>query len=213
MSKIPLWQPAWQQDAVEIVSSRLVHNGFYKVRQYELKHKRFDGSISPLLNREQMFRQDAAAALLFDPNCDVLVLVEQLRTGMLEHRQTSPWLLEIVAGLVEVNEAPEHCIMREAQEEVGCEIKSLHPISCFYNSPGGFAEKTSLYLGLVDSKQCRQYGGNVDEHEDILVHQLDAQAVIDAFGTWETSASTFIALQWFSQHYSQKDWVSSISET
>lgn len=201
MSKENIWQPAWQQDAVAIEKRDLVHDGFYKVRRYQLRHKTFSGNMSASIVREQMFRQDASAVLLFDPKRDELVLVEQFRMGVLEHRDDSPWLLEIVAGLIEPGEDPRETIHREAIEETGCQIKKLIQIGEFYNSPGGFAEKTWIYCGIVDASQAHQEAGVADEHEDIRVHRLDAKTVLKTFSTWVTSASTVIALQWF------KEWV------
>jgi ADP-ribose pyrophosphatase len=212
MNDKSLWQPIGQQDAVTIEEKKLLHDGFYKVLSYKLKHKKFNGTYSADINREQVFSKDAAAAILYDPIKDKLVLVEQCRIGVLEHRNDSPWLLEIVAGLIEPGEDPVNTIKREAFEETGCNIKFLHPIMSFYNSPGGFAEKTWAYCGIVDSDECHLHGGMIDEDEDILIHKLDAKKVLAEYQKWLTSSSTMLALQWFSMHYHHKDWMSVISE-
>ena len=207
-----IWQPTWSHDAVTVHKKQRVHDGFYKLDAYTLSHRTFAGHISPPLEREQFFRQDAAAVLLFDPRQDQIVLVEQFRVGVFAQREESPWLLELVAGLIEPSESAESTVLREAQEEAGCEINKLIPIGSFYNSPGGFAEKTWVYCGIIDADRCKTHAGVAHEHEDILVHKLDAKKVINAYSNWITSASTVIALQWFASRYQQPNWVHSLCE-
>ncbi len=196
---IPVWLPSWQHDGVEIKSSDYVYKGFFKVQQLQLRHQCFSGEWSPWLQREQVHHSDAAAVLLVDPLLQKLVLVEQFRVGLLKRDgKPSPWLLEIVAGLLEPNEKPEQTIMREAMEEAGCKITQLLKIGEFYNSPGGFAEKTTLYCGIVDSTGVGGVHGVGKEHEDIQVHVLNIKEVLSFFeaGKLITSSSTVIALQW-----------------
>lgn len=195
------WKPHLQSTDVEIKESNLVYPGFFQISRYTLRHRCFSGDWSAWLDREQVRRADAAAVLLFDPVLDKLVLVEQFRMGVFdqEEQSQSPWMLEIVAGLIDAHERPEETIRREAQEEADCVISQLHTIGEFYNSPGGFAEKTTLFLGKIDANHVNGVHGVGTEHEDILVHVLETQAVLDAFekGDFVTSASTVIALQWF----------------
>lgn len=194
------WDPSWQSEDFEIKEDNFVHEGFYRVKRLRLRHKCFSGEWSPWLVREQMRRADAAAILLFDPQLDKLVLIEQFRTGLVGlYPERTPWLLEIVAGLLEPGEDPAQTIQREAQEEAGCQIKQLYKIMDFFNSPGGFAEKTTLFYGTVDATHVAGVHGLADEHEDIKVHVLSSAAVLAALekGDFVTSASTAIALQWF----------------
>ncbi|MFI4936992.1 MAG: NUDIX domain-containing protein [Candidatus Berkiellales bacterium] len=198
MSK-PTWTPSLQLDDVEINKADYVHQGFYQVKRLKLRHRCFSGEWSPWLTREQIRRADAAAILLFDPKQDKLVLIEQFRVGMVGvYADQSPWLLEIVAGLLEINERPEEAIIRESKEEAGCTPTQVIKIGEFYNTPGGFAEKTYMYLGIVDATDVGGVHGVGTEHEDILVHVLPTEAVFAALdnGSLVTSASTVMALQW-----------------
>lgn len=194
------WSPSWQLNDVEIKEDNLVYNGFFQVHEMHLRHRFFSGEWSPWLQREQIHRSDAGAVLLFDPKHDILVLIEQLRIGLLkkEHSLQSPWMLEIVAGLLEPNEDSEQTVQREAKEEANAVITKLFKIGEFYNTPGGFSEKTFVYCGLVDSTTLGGTHGVIDDHEDIFVHCLPMQSVWDALdkGLLITSASTVIALQW-----------------
>lgn len=194
----PVWVPSWQHEDVELEKTNLSYKGFYSVQQLRLRHKCFSGEWSPWLLREQVSHSDAAAVLLVDPQQQKLVLVEQFRVGMLGREPTSPWLLEIVAGLLEPGEKPEETVIREAIEEANCQILQLFPIGEFYNTPGGFAEKTTLFCGIVNATGVGGIHGIGTEHEDIRVHVLDVQAVLAALenGSFLTSSSTMIALQW-----------------
>lgn len=194
----PIWHPAWQQEAVEIKSNNFEYQGFYQVEKFQLRHRCFSGEWSPWLQREQVKHSDASAVLLVDPKQQKLVLVEQFRVGLVRRPNTSPWLLEVVAGLIEPNQTALQTMIREAKEEAACDIIDWMQIGEFYNSPGGFAEKTTLFCATVDAHHKEGIQGVGEEHEDIRVHVLDLQRVLSAFikGELKTSSSTAIALQW-----------------
>jgi ADP-ribose pyrophosphatase len=186
---------------VDIKGSDLIYDGFFSVKKLHLRFKLFSGEWSAWVEREQICRRDAVAVILYDPKLDSLVLVEQIRIGALNSK--NPWMLEIVAGLLEPDEDPELTAKREAQEEANCSIKKLIPILDFYNSPGAFTEKTKLYCGIVDASDIHRAGGLLDEQEDILVHVLPAKEALRAFSQqeFELSASTAVAFMWFKQQY------------
>lgn len=67
--------------------------------------------------------------LAYDPWKDNIILLEQFRIGAyvneLESSSTSdnsPWLLEIIAGIVEPGESCQEVAHREALEEAGCRL-------------------------------------------------------------------------------------------
>ncbi|MGE3320028.1 MAG: NUDIX domain-containing protein [Candidatus Berkiella sp.] len=209
------WSPAWQQQDVEIKQKNLVHDGFFKMKELHLRHRCFSGEWSPWLVREQIMRQDAAAILLVDLEQEALILVEQLRVGLIEERAHSPWMLEIVAGLLEDGEDPKETIRREALEEAHCIVGPLHHIAEFYNSPGGFAEKTTLFCANVLQRNVQEKGGVQEEHEDIRIHTLPIQEVLLAFAKGEllSSASTVIALQWLKDKVSNSQLATMLKAT
>jgi len=197
------WNSRFIQQDIEIKQTDLVYNGFFRVEKLLLRHKKFDDTLSPWLERERIQRYDAAAVILFDEEQQSCVFVEQLRVGLIHKQNASPWLLEIVAGLIEPGETPEQTVVREAYEEAGCTLKKLIKITEYYNTPGGFAEKTYVYCGLVSNIQTlhKQSAGSSLEQEDILIHVLPFQSAWQALqtGKWQTSGSTLIAMQWLAQ--------------
>lgn len=195
------WVPAWGSHDFEIQKENFVYEGVFQVKQFTLRHKLFSGDWSPWLQREFVQRQDAAAVILFDPLQNKVVMVEQFRVGLIKQGGRSPWILEIVAGLLEEGESIEDTIIRESIEEAGCEIKKLIKIGEFYNTPGGFSEKTTVFCGIIDVDGVAGIHGLDSEDEDILVHVLSPEDLFKAMseGQLVTSASTMIALQWLHQ--------------
>jgi ADP-ribose pyrophosphatase len=201
MSEMP-WRPNLHKHDAETKEVNLVYDGEFKVNKIHLRHKNFDGQWTPWIWREQIRRRNAAAVLLWDPKEDKVVMIEQFRVGLIKENVQSPWLLEIVAGLIDEGESPEQTAKREAVEEAGCSIQKLIKIGEFFNSPGGFAENTYVYLGLIDATGAGGVYGIAEEHENIQVHVLPFDEVLHAFENqqWTSSASTIIALLWLSNN-------------
>jgi len=185
-----------QQPAVEIVERRTCYQGFFRMEHFRLRHRLYNGEMSPVMSRELFERGHAAAVLPYDPALDRIVLLEQFRIGALEERG-GPWLLEIVAGMIETGESAPEVIAREMQEEAGCSLLALEPICEYLVSPGGTSERISLYCGRVDASGVGGIHGLPEEGEDIRVSTVSyAEAMILLREGRINSASPIIALQW-----------------
>ena len=84
---------------IEIVQRDNAYKGFYKLDRVQLRHEKFDGGMSRVINREVFVRHDAVCVLPYDPQRDCVVLIEQFRVGAMQ-KLANPWLLELVAGLI-----------------------------------------------------------------------------------------------------------------
>lgn len=185
---------------VEIISRESGFAGFYRLDILRLRHRLFDGSWGAELQRELFVRHDAVCVLPYDPWEDSVVLIEQVRVGALDKTER-PWLLELVAGLIDKDESPEEVAHREAQEEAGLELLSLAPITRYFPSPGGSDELVYLYCANVDSRGAGGVHGLAAEGEDIRVSvwsRADALAAVED-GRIDNAAS-IIALQWLGLH-------------
>lgn len=185
---------------VEIISRESGFSGFYRLDILRLRHRLFNGSWGPELQRELFVRHDAVCVLPYDPWEDSVVLIEQVRVGALDKTER-PWLLELVAGLIDKDESPEEVAHREAQEEAGVELLSLTPITRYFPSPGGSDELVYLYCANVDSRGAGGVHGLAEEGEDIRVSlwsRADALAAVED-GRIDNAAS-IIALQWLGLH-------------
>ena len=105
---------------VHILDKTVCYDGFFRIERYRLRHQLFRGGWSREITRELFERGHAAAVLPYDPLLDAVVLIEQFRIGALE-TPGDPWLLEIVAGVIDKpDETPEDVVRREAVEEANC---------------------------------------------------------------------------------------------
>lgn len=179
----------------ELLKRKSLFSGFFKVDLCQIRHELFAGGETEI-TRELFHRGDAVAVLLYDPARDKVVMVEQFRVGAIGDEQ-GPWLLEIVAGIVEPGESPVDVAKRECHEEAGLEVHAFETIHTFYSSPGGCSEKIFLLCGLVDSDKADGIHGLPEEGEDIKVSVKDYQEMADLLGSDHiSSAIPIIALQW-----------------
>jgi ADP-ribose pyrophosphatase len=162
---------------VEIISHEIAFQGYFRIERYRLKYHLFEGGWSNPITREIFERGHATGVLPYDPDTNKVVLIEQFRVGALNDVR-SPWLIEIVAGIVEPEEDPTIVAKREAHEEAGLDILDLTPICHYWVSPGGCTESVHLFCGRVDAAKAGGIHGLDNESEDIKVHVVDAD---DAF--------------------------------
>ncbi|MBU2864001.1 NUDIX domain-containing protein [Reinekea forsetii] len=179
----------------KIKARKSLHQGFYTMDSLTVSHQRFDGTEQEI-KRELLVRPDAVCALLVDFNADKFVFVEQFRVGAMQG--DNPWLIELVAGLIDKDESPEEVGRREAQEEAGVELGRMELITQYYPSPGGTNERIHLYVAEVDSRDADGIHGLDEESEDIRVvtPSIDEGLAWLANGTINNAAS-IIACQWF----------------
>ncbi|MEZ9229730.1 ADP-ribose diphosphatase [Vibrio amylolyticus] len=183
------------KEDVKIISKKSLFSGFFKMIKYQFSHRLFDGGWSEPIEREMFERSHAVAVLPYDPVTDQVVIIEQIRVGALE--DSSPWQLEIVAGIIDPGETAEDVARREMVEEAGIEINQLEKITSFYPSSGGCSEKLDVYVGEVDSTKAQGVHGLEHEGEDIRVHVMPREEAYQRVkaGQLENGAS-IIALQW-----------------
>lgn len=192
-------------DGVEVLDIQPGYAGYFRLDRYRLRHRLYAGGWSSTMERELFDRGHAVAAVLYDPDKDVLLLIEQFRAGAYvalrePHLQGafSPWLIEIVAGIIDHEETPDAVICREAVEEAGCPIRDLRPIGVILTTPGGSSETVGLYYGLVSAPATDGLHGLDHEHEDIRV----ITASPDEVWRWMdegriVNGPALVGLQWF----------------
>ena len=180
-----------------VVNRKLLYSGFFKLTAIELKHDLFEGGESPVLYRELLDRHHAAAVLPYDPVRDEIVLIEQFRIGAGDD-PSGPWVIEIIAGLQEVDETAEQLIHREAEEEAGCVVSDLIPIHHYYSSPGSSNEQIAVYFARTSTTDLGGTHGIDEEGEDIRVHVVSSDTAFEWLDQGRIdSALPIIALQWF----------------
>lgn len=181
---------------VDLLSRESCFKGFYRVDRLHLRHEQFAGGMGPELNRELFVRHDAVCVLPYDPVNERVVLIEQFRVGALD-KSENPWLLELVAGLIDKDEEPQEVARREAVEEANLILTDLYPVTQYYPSPGGSNERVYLYVGRCDSDGVGGVYGLAEEGEDIRVHVWSVDDALKAVKDGRIdNAASIIALQW-----------------
>jgi len=154
--------------SVEVEETRRRHDGFLKVDEVRLRHRRFSGGWTPSFVREVCLRPDAVCVLPYDPVRDAVVLIEQFRLPA-HLRGNRGWQVEIVGGLIEDGEAHEDNARRECMEEAGLRIGRLEFIGSYMPTQATLTETVHLYVAEADVRETARVAGLEAEHEDIRV--------------------------------------------
>jgi ADP-ribose pyrophosphatase len=165
---------------MQIIERSRVFNGHYKVNQLIVQ----DGDKQ--LKREQFAPGKAVAALVYDTARRVYVLTRQFRIG------PEAELLEIAAGMIDGDEAPETAVRREIHEELGYEVDKLEKIVDMWPSPGTSSELITVYYAEVSHK-TGEGGGLAEENENIEMVELGWDALV---AEPLQDAKTVLAVQW-----------------
>lgn len=181
---------------IDIIERETCFRGFYRLDRIKLRHRQYAGGMGPQLTRELFVRHDAVCVLPYDPQRDEVVLIEQFRVGAME-KVANPWLLELVAGLIDKDEEPEEVARREAIEEADLTLTSLWPITQYFPSPGGSNERVHLFVGRCSSEGAGGVHGLAEEGEDIRVQVMALEDALSAVRDGRIdNAASIIALQW-----------------
>jgi ADP-ribose pyrophosphatase len=181
---------------IEIIEQKTVYKGYFRIDRYRLRHKLFAGGWSGEVMREIFERGHAAAVLPYDPVRDTVALVEQFRIGALSAGR-DPWMIEVVAGIIDAGEAAEDVARREAVEEAGVTLTALEKAHTVLASPGGTSETCVIYCGRADLSKAGGVHGLAEENEDIRVLVVPAAEAFAMLAAGRVENATgVIALQW-----------------
>lgn len=182
---------------IQVTERTTPYRGYMRIDVYRLRHRDFDHGWSIELSREVLERGNAVGVLPYDPERDVVVLIEQFRIGAYTAPEMSPWQIECIAGMIEPYQLAEDAAHRETREESGLRVRKLETIYHYLTSPGCTSESIQLFCGKVNSNGAEGVHGLKDEGEYIRVFTEtadDAFALLDQ-GRIE-NGMTIIALQW-----------------
>lgn len=195
----PVDQPG--RPDIEIIEATTGFERFLRIEVIRFRHRLFHGEWSAPQTHDVLRRGPAVAVVLYDPDHDQVVLIEQFRLPALL-AGVSPWQIEIVAGLVGAGETPEQVAVRETREEAGLALEGeLVPIQRYLPSPGASDESVFLFCARVDATAAAGVHGLPEEGEDIRVvvkTLAEIETMLDA-GAIE-NGHTLVALYWLLRH-------------
>lgn len=194
--------PSFTSNDIEILDVEPVYDGFFKMKRYQFRHKLFGGGWSDVVTRELFERGHAVAVLPYDPVTQEFVLIEQVRVGAFATTST-PWLIEVIAGIIDEGETEAAVCHRESLEEAGVALSHLTKALTYLSSPGGTSERLHIFVAKVDASDAGGVHGVEHESEDILVHRVPEHQALEWLESGRIdNAATIIALQWFFMHKS-----------
>lgn len=149
-----------------IVNKQRVFDGFFKMDELTIQHDTHSGG-SMTVKRLIFERGHAVAILGYDPARDQVLLVNEMRPGLLAAGDY-PFNDSLPAGMIDAGEDEITAAKREMLEETGMELKNpqmIHPGA--YVSSGGTSERLALVFGTVDMSKAGGVHGHASEGEDI----------------------------------------------
>jgi nudix-type nucleoside diphosphatase (YffH/AdpP family) len=178
-----------------IVTSHSVFEGFNSFDVVTVEAPDRAGNLRRL-KREVVDHGEGGVVLAIDRERGVALLVRQWRAPLLA-LGVDPFLLEACAGILDPGEEPEAAARREAEEELGLKIGSMHKIGAPYASAGTLTERMHLFIAEVsDGNRIKDGGGNPGEGEDIEVVELPLTELFESARRGEIGdAKTMILVQ------------------
>ncbi|MDN3618001.1 NUDIX domain-containing protein [Polaribacter undariae] len=174
----------------------LLSDNYYTLNKFNFDYQMSDGSWVHQM-REVYERGHGAGILLYNTTKKTVVLIKQFRLPTFLHDNKDGFLIEIPAGLLDLDN-PEQCVIRETEEEVGIRLKSVKKVYEGYSSPGVLTEKMHFFVGeYTDDMKVSEGGGLDSETEDIEVLEIPFTEAVRMLNEGEiVDTRTIVLLQY-----------------
>lgn len=181
---------------IKIQKTELLSNNKYLLNIVTFDYKKNDNSWITQ-KREVYDRGNGAAILLYNSENKNIILTRQFRLPTYLNGNKNGMLIEVCAGLLDLDE-PEQCIIRETEEETGYRITKVQKVMETYMSPGVLTEILYLFVGEYnESMKVNDGGGLEEEQENIEVLEMKYEQAYAMIATGEiTDAKTILLLQY-----------------
>jgi GDP-mannose pyrophosphatase NudK len=181
---------------VKILTNEVLSDHWYVLRKVTFERVRPNGTVVTQ-TREAYDRGNGATILLYNKAAGTVILTRQFRLPSYINGNTTGFLIEACAGLLEKENA-EEAIRRETEEETGYHITSVKKIMEVYMSPGSVTEILYFFVAEYSSQMKVGEGGGVEEeNEDIEVLEIPFTAALEQVRTGEIrDAKTIMLLQY-----------------
>jgi ADP-ribose pyrophosphatase len=197
----------------KIVSTKEVFNSaavlglgrdFIKIHDLSIKADAHDGTARDL-RWLIVDCGNAVGVLGYDPRRDEVVLINEMRSGILAAGEY-PYTANVVAGGLKTGEDPIAAARREWGEETSGtdELRDARIIHNAFTSSGRTSEKIAIVFGIVDTSKAGGVSGLQEESEDIRTLVIPAQDFIRRVKRGEISDfKTIAAGYWLADHRAQ----------
>jgi ADP-ribose pyrophosphatase len=176
------------------------YKGFLTINRYEIEKDLHEGGKQDM-TWLIMERGNAVGILAYDPGADKVVLVNEMRPGILA-AGGYPYTDTLPAGGIARGETPVDAAVREMQEETGLDLKGgriIHDRA--YVSAGGTSESISIVFGTIDISKAGGIHGNADELENIKTTVVSSVEFMDMIKSGEINdLKTMVAGYWLMEN-------------
>ena len=160
------------------ITNKILSSEWATLNQIDYDFQFKDGTWKRI-SRESYDRGNGACVLLYNKQKNTVILTKQFRMPAYANNKNDGMSIEVCAGAIDKNEAPEVCIIRETEEEVGYKIPKATKVLEAYTSPGAVTEKMYLFVAeYTDAMQVNAGGGLASENEEIEVLEISFTKVI-----------------------------------
>ena len=179
---------------IAISSAELVYSGWMKLTRYKVDiEKHAGGSFHAV--REVHDHGHGAAVLPYDATRGTVLLVRQFRLPSYL-AGTDGMMIEACAGLLDGDETPKACALREAEEELGYRVQNLKSFGRVWATPGAVTESLWLFLADYSAADRMGEGGGSDADEDVEILELSLREAMRLVRASDIAdAKTIILLQ------------------
>lgn len=193
------------QPQARICARERLFNGFFKLDELTITTDAHDGS-EMTIKRLIMDRGHAVAMLGYDPARDEVLMVNEMRPGMLAAGYY-PFSDSLPAGMIDEGEDAMEAAAREMLEETGAALTRARIIhDGAFVSSGGTSEKISLVVGFIDTSALinGSLHGKREEGEDIRLVIMKADEFIARTESGrQHDMKTMICAFWLDKHRAQ----------
>lgn len=176
------------------------YKGFLTINKVEIEKELHEGGTKNI-TWLVMDRGHAVGVLGYDPRRDEIVLVNEMRPGIL-WTGDYPYTDNVIAGGINKDETALEAAVRETKEEAGLDLVDpilVHPGA--YVSSGGTSERIAIVVGIIDTSKAGGIHGCPNESENIKTTILKAE---DFFKQIESGAQsdlkTIVAGNWLEKN-------------
>jgi ADP-ribose pyrophosphatase len=153
----------------------------------------FQSAQGKTYTREIITHPGAVVILPFVSDTEIL-LIRNYRVAI------DQYLLELPAGTMERDEAPEFTAERELVEETGYQAQALEELTRFYTTPGFTNE---LMIGYL-AHHLKYQGQKLEETEDISVQKIPFEQAFEFIKKGQIRDAKSILLLLYYSHYRLK---------
>jgi ADP-ribose pyrophosphatase len=193
-------QPPSNPPQAAITSREVLYDGVFKIEQLTVEQDKHDGG-KLTLKRLNFERGDAIAILGYDPKRDEVVLVNEMRTGMLAAGDY-PYSDTVPAAMMKKGEDLLTAAADRLTRETGLALQNASIIhEGAYVSAGGSTEKIALVTGIVDSSNAGGVRGRAGIGENIKTVVISSDEFIARAEDGRLTDMKSLAMAfWLAQH-------------